>query len=121
MERRAMPISTRRRALAGIAALPLATLAPRGARAGSLDSYRAQGVIAERYDGYVEIRAGNPPADAKRIVERVNEKRRQIYQKRADSEGVAPEAVGKVYAKQIWQDAPDGTYLKKPDGAYVQK
>jgi uncharacterized protein YdbL (DUF1318 family) len=34
---------------------------------------------------------------------------------------VPPEAVGKVYAKQIMQDAPAGTYLRKPDGGYVQK
>jgi len=115
--------TTRRHTLAGLAALPLAVLAlaPGAAEAGSLDAYRAQGVIAERFDGYVEVRAGNAPSDAKQIVERVNAKRKDIYQKRADNQGVAPEAVGKVYAKQIWRDAPDGTYLKKPDGSYVQK
>lgn len=105
-------------ALAGITAL---ALTPADAQAGSLDSYRAKGVIAERYDGLVEVRTGSAPAEARRIVERVNAKRREIYEKRADNQGVSVEAVGKVYAKQIWKDAPGGTYLKKPDGSYVQK
>ncbi len=113
--------TTRRRTLAALAGTAALALAPAGARAGSLDSYRAEGVIAERYDGLVELRSSSAPAEAKRIVERVNAKRRDIYRKRAESQGVSPEAVAKVYAKQIWKDAPDGTYLKKPGGGYVRK
>jgi len=87
----------------------------------SLDELRAQGVIAERYDGLVEIRADNPPPGAKQLVEETNAKRREIYRKRAESQDVSQEAVAKVYAEQIVQRAPDGTYFKKPDGSYIRK
>ncbi len=113
--------TTRRRTLTALAGATALALAPGAVRAGSLDSYRAQGVIAERYDGLVELRTRDAPAEAKRIVERVNAKRRQIYEKRAENQGVSVKAVGKVYAEQIWKDAPPGTYLKEPGGGYVRK
>jgi uncharacterized protein YdbL (DUF1318 family) len=91
------------------------------AQAASLDELRKEGVIAERWDGYVEVRVSNPPADAKRIVDRVNAERREVYQKRADQQGVSPEAVAKVYAPKILEKAPVGTYFRKSDGSYVRK
>ncbi len=88
------------------------------AAAADLDTYRSQGVIAERYDGYVELRVDDAPAEARQLVERVNAKRRDIYEKRADRQDVEVEAVGKVYAKQILKKAPSGTYVKTSDGGY---
>ncbi len=111
----------RRHMLAALAALLLAGLTfPAGAEP-SLDALRAEGVIAERYDGLVEIRVDDPPAGAKAVVEEINAKRREIYRERAEKQGVSQEAVGKVYAKQIVERAPEGTYFKQPDGSYVQK
>ena len=90
------------------------------ALAADLDKLRAQGVIAERYDGYVELRkSGN--AEARQVVEQVNDKRREIYRKRANKQGVPIEQVGRVYAKQLLEELPDGTYFRKPDGSYTQK
>lgn len=111
----------RRRTLFAFSLGGLMTVFALPALAGSLDRYRAQGIIAERYDGLVEIRVSDPPADAHGIVDKVNAKRREIYRERAESQNVAPEAVSKLYAKQIWKDAPSGTYLKTPDGDYVRK
>lgn len=87
----------------------------------SLDELRAQGVVAERYDGLLEVRVDDPPEGAEALVQRVNAERRQIYRKRAASEGVPAEEVGKVYAKQILGKAPEGTYFRKPDGSYTRK
>jgi uncharacterized protein YdbL (DUF1318 family) len=114
----------RRPLLAALAGLLIAFAsfgASAPAEAASLDDLRKDGVIAERWDGYVEVRVSNPPADAKRIVERVNEERRQVYQKRAQEQGVSPDSVAKVYAPKILQKAPVGTYFKKSDGSYVRK
>jgi uncharacterized protein YdbL (DUF1318 family) len=91
------------------------------AEAANLDQYRSQGIIAERYDGMVEIRSNNAPAEAQRIVSEVNAKRSAIYRKRAASQGVPVEEVGKVYASEIAQKAPAGTYIKKADGSYIRK
>ncbi|MDX1710940.1 MAG: YdbL family protein [Rhodovibrionaceae bacterium] len=95
--------------------------APGGpAQAASLDELRAAGVIAERFDGLLEIRQGGN-AEARQIVQQVNAERTKIYQKRANEQGVSVDQVGRVYAKQILQKAPAGTYFKQENGSYVQK
>ena len=87
----------------------------------ALDSYRAQGVIAERYDGYVELRSASAPADASRLVDEVNAKRRALYQKRAAEQNVPVSEVGKIFAAKIFETAPGGTYFRQPGGGYVRK
>jgi hypothetical protein len=87
----------------------------------NLDAYRADGVIAERYDGYVEIRDSNAPSEARSLVADVNAKRRALYTQRADESNVPVEEVGKVFANKIAETAPSGTYFRRPDGGYVRR
>lgn len=87
----------------------------------TLDEFRASGVIAERFDGLVELRGDSPPPGARETVEKVNAERRQIYQQRAQAQGVPASEVAKVYASQILQSAPGGTYFRQPDGSFVRK
>jgi len=101
-----------------LAALLLFSVAP-PAGAATLDDYRAQGIIAERFDGLVEVREASP--DAARLVEEINAKRLDIYRQRAASQGVPVEEVGKIYAQEIAGKAPAGTYFRRPDGSYVRK
>lgn len=112
---------SRRTVLALLAAFAVTVGLPGLAAAKNLDQYRAEGVIAERFDGFIELRGANAPAEAQQIVEDVNDKRRQVYERRAEEQNVSPASVGKVYAEQILQNAPKGTYFKRPDGSYVQK
>lgn len=86
-----------------------------------LDAYRADGFIAERYDGYVEIRDPGAPGDARALVEDVNAKRKVLYSRRATELKVPVLEVGKVFATQIVESAPSGTYFRQPSGAYVRK
>lgn len=88
---------------------------------GELDTYRANGIVAERFDGYVEVRAAGAPADARSLVDEVNAKRRALYKQRAQESGVAVEEVGKLFATKIVESAPEGTYFRQPDGGYVRK
>lgn len=97
---------------------------PATAQGGALDGYRAEGVIAERFDGYVEIRpaaAADAPAAARDLVEDVNAQRRALYERRAEESDVAVEAVGKLFATKIVESAPDGTYFRQAGGGYVRK
>jgi len=93
---------------------------PAGA-ASPLDEFRAEGVIAERFDGQVEVRDGVTNADAAKLVSEVNAKRMKIYEERAAKQNVPVSEVGKIYALEIAEKAPAGTYFRKPDGSYVQK
>ncbi len=86
-----------------------------------LDAYRADGVIAERFDGYVEIRDSNAPGEARALVADVNAKRRALYTQRADESNVPVAEVGKVFANKIVETAPSGTYFRRPGGDYVRR
>lgn len=99
---------------AGVLALPL----PAGpAAAQSLDELRASGKIGERYDGYAVAR---DPAVGDMVAE-INAKRRDIYQQQAAKQGVAVEQVGLVYANQIVQQVPAGTWLLTAGGEWRRK
>lgn len=104
-----------------LAGVVLQINAPHASAASKLDQYRAQGIIAERYDGLLEVRSSRAPADAQRLVSEVNAKRREIYRKRAQSQGVPVQEVAKVYASEIFGKAPAGTYFKRADGSYIRK
>lgn len=109
-----------RRAILIVMLALIAALGTTPALAADLDSLRASGVIAERYDGFVEIRESGS-AEARRIVDEVNAKRREIYKERAEAQDVPVDQVGRVYAKQILEKVPEGVWFRTPDGEYVQK
>jgi len=93
-------------------------LAP--AAAASLDAARASGMIGERFDGYAVARP-SANADAKKLVGTVNAQRAAIYAKRAREQGITADAVGKVYAKEILDRAPKGTWFLQANGDWVRK
>ena len=87
------------------------------ALAQDLNALRASGAVGERFDGYAQAR----DASATDAVRSINAKRQQIYKQRAAEQGVSPDQVGRVYAKQIMQDAPAGTYFLSETNQWVQK
>ncbi len=110
--------------LLAVLALVLAALWPEpGAAQGgnALDAYRASGVIAERFDGYVEVRTTDAPSGVHALVEQVNAKRRALYTQRAQESNVSVDEVGKLFATKIVEAAPPGTYFLQPGGSYVRK
>ena len=111
-----------RRIVLAAAFVLLATVAqPPVATAQSLDELRAQGVVGERFDGFAVVRDAGAAASIKAMVNDINAKRRAIYDERAKAQGVASEQVGRVYAEQILQKAPAGTWILSADGRWVQK
>ncbi len=86
----------------------------------ALDGPRAQGQVAERFDGYAEVR-GNAPAGIRDLVNRVNAQRRAVYRRQAKSRDVSEQAVGRIYAKEIFGAAPGGTWFLQQSGKWVRK
>lgn len=114
---------TRRTALSFLSRLAFAVLialsiASTAAWAQSLDSLRASGALGERYDGLVAVRQAS--GDANRIAGEVNAQRQGIYKQRAAEQGVPWDQVGRVYARQIFDQAPKGTWFLTEQG-WVQK
>ena len=83
----------------------------------SLDELRASGAVGERYDGYAQALQSS----AAGVVEQVNAKRRQIYAQRASQEGVSTDQIGRVYARQIFAKAPQGTKFLQENGSWITK
>jgi hypothetical protein len=115
-------ISGRFAAVLAAPGLALALLLAPGPAAAdaTLDALRAEGAVAERFDGFLEVR-GSGSAEARALVERVNAEREEIYLKRAEELGVPVSEVGKVFAEKIVERAPEGTWFKRSDGSYVRK
>ena len=101
--------------LAVVSSLPLLSATP--ARADQLDDLRASGAVGEGFDGFARARDGSASA----FVKNLNDQRRAIYVKRAKSEGVSVDQVGRVYAEQIIRKAPKGTWLLGENGQWTQK
>ncbi|MGF1456640.1 MAG: YdbL family protein [Alphaproteobacteria bacterium] len=110
-----------RTALALLTALLVAPLAIAQSDS-DLDRFRAQGIVMERFDGFLELAdPGSASGAAKALVERVNGRRRALYEKRAQENGVPMVEVGKIYAAQILEKAPSGTKFKGADGSIQVK
>ena len=94
-----------------------------GARAQgrALESPRAQGQVAERFDGYAMVRDRAAPAGIGNLVNQVNAQRRAHYRRQAASRGVSETAVGRIYAKEIFSAAPGGTWFLQESGQWVRK
>ena len=97
-----------------LVALPYAAYAQE-----DLDQMRADGVLAESYTGFVVIRENANGAQA--VADRVNAERSTIYQQRAAEQGVTAEEIGQVYAGQIINKAPAGTWFQNQDGSWIQR
>jgi len=85
--------------------------------AGSLQDLRASGALGESASGYAVARDSSAAAE----VDSINEKRKAVYAKKAASQGVSIDEVGKVYAKEIFEKVPAGTWLQNPQGQWMQK
>lgn len=103
-----------------IAVIAGLALAPSPALAQSLDSLRASGAVGERWDGLVELRDPGAGGAAK-VVKDVNAKRLKIYQGEASKNNASVTDVGQIYAKQIMQKAPKGTWFLQQNGQWVQR
>ena len=95
--------------------LLLATIAG----AADLDELRKSGAVGERFDGLTVVRDGD--AAVKKLVAEVNAKRSKIYAERAKAQGAPAAEVGKVYAKEIAEKAPPGSWFLGEDGKWLQK
>lgn len=91
------------------------------AAAAPIDDLRKSGVVGEQYDGFAVVREASASAQVRALVDRVNAQRRQIYAKRAAEQGVPAGQVGRVYAQEIFRNAPAGTWFLGEDGRWTKK
>ncbi len=100
-------------AFAFMLALCVASLA----LAQSADTLRASGQAGERYDGYMQARDPKVAGE----VHKINDERHRVYSIRAEQEGVSIGEVGRVFAQQLIEQSPPGTWILTESGQWVQK
>jgi len=86
-----------------------------------LDGPRRAGTIGERYDGYAVVRSQAESVTLAPLIGSVNAERRKVYAERAHAENVPVEQVGRVYAAEIFRNAPAGTWFLRDDGQWTRK
>lgn len=104
-------------ALAAMGGLSLVPLSAWG-QSRELEMLRASGAVGEVFDGYVRPRVAGAAQEA---ADRINAKRREIYERRAAEQKVPAAQVGRVYAEKIYERAPSGTWFLTEKGSWVQK
>lgn len=83
----------------------------------SAEELRRSGDAGERWDGLMEART--PSVES--AVDEINQERLEVYRDRAGQQDVPVQEVGKVYFEKILDKAPNGTWVKKPNGEWTQK
>ena len=108
--------------------LLLALLAGAGgaaiAQTPAVDQGRAQGIVGERFDGYMGL-AGPAPAALRSQVASINIKRRSLYSRLAAEKAVSPSDVGLTAGCQLLARVgvgqayllSDGTWRRRAPGA----
>lgn len=86
-----------------------------------LDAPRASGAVGERFDGYAVVRDQSQAGSLGPLVDRVNAERRQVYTQRATAERAPVDQIGRVYAREIFNSAPAGTWFLQESGQWVRK
>lgn len=85
-----------------------------------LDAPRAAGDVGESYTGYAVVRKqGDARLNA--LVADVNAQRRRVYEQRAKAEKVPVDQVARIYAQQIINSAPPGTWIQRENGQWMRK
>jgi len=102
-----------------ILALTVGGLMSTPAAAQSLNDLRASGAVGEGYDGFVHPRMASGAAQS--VAASVNAKRSQIYAMRAKEQGLSPNQVARVYAREIFGKAAKGTWFIDESGTWQQK
>lgn len=107
---------------AALAIAALAATVPAPAQTTSSAQAKAQGLIGERFDGYLGYVAGPPSSGALRSqTEAVNIRRRALYTDLASRRGVSPQEVGITAGCTLLRRVRVGEPYLLSDGAWRRR
>ena len=107
----------------GIRALPallLLCLVALPAAAMSLDQAKSQGLVGEQPSGYLGIVAPPGSREVRDLVENVNLRRKDEYERIAARNGIAIEQVEQLAGKRAIERSAPGHYVRLPNGRWQQ-
>lgn len=83
-----------------------------------ISSLKAQGIVGENNQGYLEFKGPAAQAD---LVEAENNDRRTVYAAIARQQKTTPQKVGTLRARQIAEIAAPGTWVQDANGTWRKK
>jgi uncharacterized protein len=84
-----------------------------------INELKAQGLVGENNQGFLEFRSGNKPnAD---VINAENSDRQEVYTAIAARQNATPALVGQTRAAQIAEKEAPGTWIQSADGAWTKK
>lgn len=87
-----------------------------------LDQAKSQGLVGEQVNGYLGVVASQPSAEVRALVQDINAKRRQAYQRIANDNGIALEQVAALAGKKAIEKTPRGQYVQDPaSGSWMKR
>ncbi|MBE1423848.1 hypothetical protein SAMN04488082_11097 [Desulfomicrobium apsheronum] len=89
------------------------------ARLPVINELKAQGLVGENNQGFLEFRSGNKPSAD--VINAENADRREVYKAIAARQNASPALVGQTRAAQIAEKEAPGTWIQSPDGAWKKK
>lgn len=103
-----------------IIGLLLSLLIASSAFALSLDQAKSQGILGETPTGYLEL-VNQDNADALKLMNEINQKRKVEYQKIAARNKTALNLVESLAGKQAIEKTAQGQYVKSATGGWLKK
>ena len=103
----------------GLAVSLLFSAAP--AFALTLEEAKAQGLVGEQQNGYLGAVQASPASEVERVVNEVNQKRKEKYFEIAKKNGTELAAVEALAGKKAIDATPDGQYIQSPKGEWKKK
>lgn len=108
-------------ALGGVAATQMMTpdaMAQAGAAKQIVDNAKAQGLVGETIDGYLELVSGTASDDVQAAVKEINIRRKSVYTQLARDKNTSPDAVAAVSGEKLVAKAKPGEKVKLADGKW---
>ncbi|WP_421709532.1 YdbL family protein [Algihabitans sp.] len=90
---------------------------PGAALAQSAEDLKRRGLAGENLNGFLVARDSSVNAR----VNAINAERSEVYRQRAAQQGVDAATIGQIYAREIIEASPAGTWYQSSGGQWVQK
>jgi len=87
----------------------------------TMDQAKAQGLIGETSNGYLDSVAASPNATVSSLINSINNQRKAAFKTKAAKAGVSLDVMSKRVAQRLFQKAAKGAYLKNPAGKWYKK
>jgi len=86
-----------------------------------LSQAKQQGLVGEQTNGYLGAVHTPPSGEVQRLINEINNQRRQAYQQIAVKNGISLEQVAKLAAEKAIEKTPPGQYVQDPKSGHWLK